>query len=121
MATLRRDLETILLKYANNGHDTDPFYREVRDAVTAQRAVKKVSEIYLDFDQGMWRGIKQEDLARWMDCYSLTDDEVMYQLKKAKGWCMTAGARGKKKDWEKFITTWFSNAPRYVRVKNDRR
>ena len=28
---------------------------------------------------------------------------------------------GKKKDWEKFITTWFSNAPRYVRVKNDRR
>lgn len=38
--SLKSQLETLLLKYADNGHTTDSFYNEVRDLVIAPRPIK---------------------------------------------------------------------------------
>jgi hypothetical protein len=69
----------------------------------------------------MWRGITQEDIGLFMDRYSLSDSEIIYQLKLAKGWCFTHGARGHKKDWGKFLNNWFSNASRYALTPKGKR
>jgi len=110
MATLKKEIEALLIQFGDNGHSGDPFYCGVREAVVRPPKEKKPARIYLDFSERMWKGITQEDIGEWMDCYSMTDTELMFQLKKAKGWCMSHGARGRKRDWPKFIGGWLSRA-----------
>jgi hypothetical protein len=104
--TLKKEIESILLKYAGNGHSTDVFYLEVKEAVTRPRPTTKRQTVYLDFEAGMWRGITQEYIGELQDCYPACD--IMLQLKAMKGWCFAVGAKGHKSNWKAFIARWLS-------------
>lgn len=115
MATLRGDLQAILVKYANNGHDTDPFYKEVRDAVTAPRVVRKPSAISYDYDAKVWK-LTEEYIAFLKECYDGVD--VMSELFKMKGWL---DSHPRKINFKAFITNWLSKSQGRSTAFSDKR
>jgi len=65
------------------------------------------SKINFNFSDKEWKNITEEDKKIWGDAYPACDIEQ--ELKKMKAWILSAGAKGHKKNWLKFINNWLSN------------
>jgi hypothetical protein len=103
--TLKKELESILLKYAGNGHSTDVFYLEVKEAVTRPRVVeKKERSIFYDYDAKVWK-LTNEYIAFLTECYDGVD--VMGELYKMKGWL---SSHPRKINFKAFITNWLAKS-----------
>ncbi len=65
-------------------------------------------EIIFNFSTKEWENITEEDKKIWKEAYPACDIEQ--ELKKMKAWVLSAGAKGHKKNWVKFITNWLSRS-----------
>ena len=64
--------------------------------------------IQLDTKSRKWLGVTEKDLAGWTEAYPACD--VAGELKRALEWCLSNGARGRKKAYRAFLTRWLSKS-----------
>jgi len=63
-------------------------------------------KINFNFSTSKWENISEENKKLWNEAYPACDIEL--ELKKMKAWILSAGAKGHKRNWLKFITNWLS-------------
>jgi hypothetical protein len=65
-------------------------------------------KINFNFSTSIWENITDNNKKIWIEAYPACDIEQ--ELKKMKAWIISAGAKGHKKDWLRFINSWLSRA-----------
>jgi hypothetical protein len=61
-------------------------------------------KIRYDFEESLWYGITDVQVALWQEAYPAVDVEL--ELRQMGEWCKAAGAKGRKNNWRAFITNW---------------
>ena len=61
-------------------------------------------KIRYDFEESLWYGITDEQVALWGEAYPAVDVDL--ELRQMGEWCKAAGAKGRKNNWRAFITNW---------------
>jgi len=79
---------------------------ENTDSSDLKEKSEQKTEINFNFKIQKWEGITKEDLSLWAEAYPACD--IKQELKKMIAWILSAGAKGKKRRWRKFITNWLS-------------
>ena len=69
----------------------------------AEKSAPVQSIVFLN---NKWANIKEEDIKDWSETYPACDIEM--ELKKMKQWILSNPAKGKKKNYRRFITNWLS-------------
>ena len=80
---------------------------EARDKKTTTTASAQ-TKIQIDWEQRKWENISDEDKARWSKAYPAVDIDT--SLLRALEWCISNPTKGKKSNYRKFLTNWFSRS-----------
>lgn len=64
--------------------------------------------IRFNFDTHEWENITQKDISNWKEAYPACNIEI--ELAKMREWIRANPIKGRKKNWRRFITSWFSRA-----------
>lgn len=62
--------------------------------------------ININLKEGVWGGIQSEDMKLWNEAFPACD--IKQELKKMAAWIIANPAKGKKKNYRRFITSWLS-------------
>ena len=86
--------------------------RVKRENTSAQtlstKSMPSMPSMYYNFTESIWYGINDEQVALWEDAYPAVDIEL--ELRQMGEWCKSNGARGRKKNWKRFIVNWLKRA-----------
>lgn len=80
----------------------------VSTPVAPTRRTVSAPSMFYDFSESLWHGISDEQVALWGEAYPAVDIDL--ELRQIGEWCKSNGARGKKQNWQRFITNWFKRA-----------
>lgn len=92
------------------GGDTHPA--EPQGAADATGGIQDDSgeggpvKITLNAEARRWEGVTPDDLAAWRTAYPAVN--VTLAMAQAAEWCVSNPAKGKKKNYRRFLTSWFS-------------
>ncbi len=77
---------------------------------------EQILKINFNFSTNSWENITEEDKRIWKEAYPACDIEI--ELKRMRAWILSAGAKGHKKNWERFINNWLTRSQDRGGTKN---
>lgn len=69
---------------------------------------KKPDDIDFDFELKRWKNITKEDVELWKESYPAC--QLKIELLEMINWIISAGPKGHKKNWRRFITNWLARS-----------
>ena len=65
-------------------------------------------KLWYDFEAHEWVNLPDDLIERWREVYPAVDIEG--EINKASDWCESAGAKGRKQEWQRFLSGWLRRA-----------
>lgn len=103
----------------NSGNSELPLQAPTKETITKETiqnniyiapTSKKKSElnkkIVYNFENNKWEGISEDDIKLWNKAYPACN--IPIELAKMKDWILSAGPKGRKTNWRRFIRNWLS-------------
>jgi len=94
------------VKNDKNKEYTAPDVYKTSEAESEISSSKNKKKISFNRDLHKFEGITEEDIELWCEAYPAVKLDV--EIKKMIDWILSAGSKGYKSNWRKFITNWFS-------------